>query len=422
MKNIFLFLFLLAYLFVPAQSAKVLYERKLKLGLEDKILTEHHLSYDLNNSDYLLLSGTYLNPKDSSDYKDFSIISKGNGKTWSNLKMFGVSPAGDPWAEITPNGTAIYTVLSDSLFLYRSKDAGLNWEEDSLNLGEGHDHETVIIDEKQNIIYIASIKNNNIYLNKSTDDGKNFLSPKLFRFSNLGANTMTPVILSDSTLLIPFSTYLRESILKDGKQGYEFLKNNLDWIVSYNNKPDTWGTPYFLCESCGKGFPVLAVDKFSAAFKDRLYYVCSNQTTNEILFHYSITEGKSWTAPIVLKKYINHSTAVHNPFTGIPQVVVNNKGVVGVVWQDRTDDPKGKCQLLYFTASLDGGVNFIKPIRVSKVLSCQENSKNSWAADRWKSGGDYIGFISKPNGNFQATWADSREGISQLYMAEIKVE
>jgi hypothetical protein len=368
-----------------------------------------------------LLSGMCADTKDTTLYACFSSVSKDNGKTWGHLKIFTEPGGADPRAEILPDGRAVFAVLGlSNLFVFYSIDGGLSWSSDSVNLGTAFDHQTFVTDEKQGIIYIAAIKGNDIYINKSLDGGISFSKPLTFRFSNLNSNTLTPVLLSDRSKLIPFMTFQRSALMPDGSQKSEWLQPGMHWLIPFNVKTTSFKTPLFIGQSCERGFPVLAVDKSEAAFKDRLYYTCSNQTNNEILFYYSSTKGRSWSSPAVVKKYHNQIKTTRNSFTGIPQVVVNSKGVVGVVSQDRTDDPEWKCQQLYFTASFDGGLTFQTPYKVSTVPSCMAIKANSWAGLRYSSGGDYLGFIAKPEGNFQVTWADSRGVLSQLYMAEIR--
>jgi hypothetical protein len=406
-----------------AQTVKVLYERKLNLGLDDKILVEHHLSYHPAKPNHLLLSGMYLHPTDSSDYGVFSVVSEDNGKTWKYIKVFSEPEAADPWAEVLINSKAVLTILGlKNMYVFYSKDAGITWEKDSINLGTAFDHQTLITDEQRSIIYVVGIKGKNIYINQSANNSITFSKPSTFRFSNLSSNTLTPIVLSDGTVLIPFNTYQRLSLSANGTEKREFLEKSLQWLIPFDGATGTFGTPMYISQSCERGFPVLAVDKSSTLFKDRLYYVCSNQTNNQILFHWSSTKGKSWSAPIEIKQYNHALHPLRNKFTGIPQVVVNKDGVVGLVWQDRMDDPNGKCQSLYFTASFNGGVDFIKPIKVSTNLSCMETPANIWGGERYKSGGDYLGFVAKPNGNFQVTWADARVGRSQIYMSEIEVK
>ncbi len=404
------------------QQIEVLYEKKLDLGLSDKILVENHLTFDPNNPDHLLISGMFVNAEDPDEYGDFSILSEDNGKSWKYLKVFDVAQGADPWCAITSKGTAICTVLGlEKLYVYRSEDGGKSWQDKALDLGKYHDHQTIAVDFERNVIYLVSIKGNKIYVNKSEDDGLTFPSPTSFHFSNLGSNTMTPVVLSDGTLLVSFTNFNRPAIggTRNGRRTE--LTKTLSWLLPSKDQGDSFATPLFISESCEAGFPVLAVDQSDATFKDRLYYVCSSQSDNMILSHYSDTKGKSWSFPVKVKQYHHLPRHKRNPFTGIPQVAVNNQGVVGVIWQDRMEDTKGNCQYLYFTASMDGGKTYLPPVRVSTKPSCMEIDQNHWAGARYKSGGDYTGFVAKPNGNFQAVWADSRGEISQLYMAEITV-
>lgn len=420
MKLKILIAILVAPFFLNAQMHKKLYERKLNLGLDDLILVEHHLSQHPANPNHLLISGMYVHPTDSSNYKCFSIISTDNGVSWGHLKIFQVPEGADPWAEIMSNGTTVYTVLGmDKLFAFRSLDAGITWEKDSVDLGTAHDHEVVLVDEKSKRFFISSVKGSGVYINHSNNFGKEFPFPKTFKFSTLNSNTLTPVMINDTTLLVPFNTFQKRVINASGKLENRTLQKILNWIVPYNINSSTFGVPSLICEECEKGFPVLTVDNSNSKFNNRLYYVCSNQSTNEILCYFSNDMGKNWSEYKVVKNYNTKPHTPKNKFTGIPQAVVNNKGILGIAWQDRTDDVNGKCNALYFSYSTDGGISFSKPFRVTTELSCMENAQNSWAGERYKSGGDYLGFIAKPNGNFLITWADSRNGNSQLYMAEI---
>ena len=415
-------LFILSSLNGFGQQVQVLYERKVELGLKDKILVENHLAFDPQNPDHLLISGMFVDSGDPDEYGDFVALSEDNGKTWGHLKIFEVSQGADPWCVITNKGTALCTVLGlEKLYVYRSEDKGKSWQDEPVDLGKYHDHQTMVVDPDQNLVYIVSIKANEIYVNKSRDDGLTFPHPITFRFSNLGSNTMTPVIMSDGTLLVSFANFNRPAIGGPRNDGREPLPKTLSWLLPSKDQGDNFNTPLFISGSCEAGFPVLAVDKSTSGFRDRLYYVCSSQSDNMVIAHYSNTQGRSWSHPVKVRKYHHLPRHKKNPFTGTPQIAVNNEGTVGIIWQDRTDDPNGDCQYLYFTASIDGGKNYLPPIKVSSKLSCMENDQNHWAGTRYRSGGDYTGFVAKPNGNFQAIWADSRNGNAQLYMAEIKV-
>jgi len=405
-----------------AQSIRVSKERKLNLGLDGKILVENHLTVNPKDSTHLFLSGMFVDSKNSSHYGNYAIQSRDNGNSWTHLKFFDIPEGADPWGLITKKGTILSTVLGlDNLFLFRSENEGEKWIEKPIDLGTAHDHQTMIEDRTRNRIYIVSIQGNSIYVNYSLDDGKTFNNVNRFVFSNLSSNTMTPVLLSDGTLMVSFTTFNRPAINGTRQGGKaERLKQNLSWTVPYTVEKG-FGTPLFLSEACETGFPVLANNLNATAYGDYLYYVCSSQTEKSIMFHYSNTKGKSWTAGKPISTFTNSEKSKRNPFTGMPQVTINNKGVIGVIWQGRTETTKSACQYLYFTASLDGGKSFMKPVKVSSKQSCMERKENDWAGKRYKSGGDYTGFVSDRKGNFIVIWPDSRNGISKLYSAKIKV-
>ena len=416
----FIVLFLLTQ-FASGQNIGVLNESKIELGMNTKALTELHLTVHPKNDSWLLLSGMQINPKESSEYGVFTAISKDGGKKWSHLKMFHVAEGADPWSQIASNGKAFTSVLGlEDLVIYRSNDAGSTWEKDSLNVGRGFDHQTMTWDRSNDNIYLVSIRSNKIYLNTATKNNV-FDAPKEFTFSNLSSNTMTPVVLSNGKVLIPFTTFQKRTIDENDKVQQETLQKTLSWVVEYDPQKAMFGASSMICIDCERGFPVMAADQSEGSYKDRLYYVCSSQSTSEILFYYSTTKGDSWSKAKIIKQYFKGEHTRRNKFTGIPQVAVNNKGEILVVWQDRTDDPTNKCQYLYGAISKDGGKTFTTPQKISSQLSCQENTENGWAGERYKSGGDYLGISSKQNGNFIVIWPDSRGGISQLFIAELQI-
>ncbi len=406
-----------------SQNIDLLEERELNLGLETMILVENHLASNPTNSNHLLLSGMFVDSNELSNYGNYAATSFDRGKTWQNITLFDVPEGADPWGIITKNGTALSTVLGlEDLFIFKSKNGGKDWDKNPLKLGKAHDHQTLIQDMFRNIVYLVSIQGNNIYVNYSIDDGLTFNHPNRYTFSNLSSNTMTPILLSDGTLIISFTTFNRPAIGGSRNSGRsERLNKTLSWTLPYTID-NGFGTPLFLSETCETGFPVLTNNLKADKYKDNMYYLCSSQTEKSIIFHYSNTEGQSWSAGIALFPYTKTERSKRNPFTGMPQIIVNNKGVIGIIWQDRTKDPEGKCQYLYFTASTDGGKNFLNPVRVSSKLSCMENKENGWAGSRYKSGGDYTGFSTDQNGDFIVIWPDSRNGRSKLFMANIRVE
>lgn len=386
-------------------------------AFKQRVFAEPHLAINPKNSKHQVI-GTYLiNPESETDFYCAAIVTFDDWST-NRIYVFPSKETGDPWCEITEKGTVLFSYLN-GLNVHRSLDGGITWQKDSVHLGEYHDHEVMVEDRSNGkyngSIYLSSILGtDSMYIARSDNQGKSFDFRKKWKFSNLNTNTWTPVVLSDGTLVLPYSTFQRQGITKR-----VWLKSALAWLVTSIDGGKTFSAPSFICESCGKGFPVLVADASDSKFEDRLYFICSNHETKQIYLHYSPDKGNKWSEPVVIKQFTNRTETERPPFFGAPTASVNKHGIIGVIWQDRMEDSSGRCQYLYFSASIDGGETFLKAIKVSSAPSCPQDGNNKWAGDRWKAGGEYMGLVSKPDGSFQAVWADSRSGYFQLYTANI---
>jgi hypothetical protein len=104
---------------------------------------------------------------------------------------------------------------------------------------------------------------------------------------------------------------------------------------------------------------------------------------------------------------------------------VNDRGVLASTWYETAQDDAGEgckrgCFDEYFSASVDGGVTFLPPVRVSS-----QRSYRKWrlsTENRFGNGGDYMGLTADATGAFHPFWADSRSGTFQIYTAVVKVE
>jgi hypothetical protein len=117
---------------------------------------------------------------------------------------------------------------------------------------------------------------------------------------------------------------------------------------------------------------------------------------------------------------------------------------VGIAWLDTRDAPQRDAYHLYFTASLDGGETFLRPVRASSVVSIPASGGNlrPWqmgashrpdddsistvltltsAYSRFPGGGDYAGMVADARGIFHPAWPDSRSGTFQIYTSSIEV-
>lgn len=358
-----------------------------------------------------------------------SFASFDGGRTWSRHD-FRVENCGDPWVALREDGTALFTGLAPrgEIRLSRSADGGRTWTPVPVDLGRGHDHETVIADatggERAGSFYVVSGRTRrdksgrvlaSVFVARSADGGKTFAPPSDFVASSLNNSGLAPAILSDGTLVVPFIDYQNHPADHGAAL---MLERRRVWALISPDGGRSFSHPMFVSEACGSagGFASLAVDASAGPTRDRLYLVCTNRERNGVLVHHSAERGETWSAPIRAD-----STDGDVVFRRTPSIAVNMDGVLGVAWYERRKEGARECQHIYFTASLDGGKTFLPAARVSTAPSCPDTPRNGQSAKRWAAGGDYSGLAASPDGTFHVLWADSRNGIYQLWTAQIKV-
>ena len=346
-----------------------------------------------------------------------SAVSFDDGKTWKSYQFSGKSSA-DPWCIITSKGEAVFSLLNnDTMWTYHSADGGISWK-NAISHGAHHDHETMTVAEhtkNSSRIYLVSVQavknkdgkgRESVFVTSSADGGRSFSDKVNLIQNNLWKNTMTPVVLSDGTLLLSYNEYA----YRTSKNNYVSLIKNHSWTISSKDSGRTFSEPRFITDRSA-GFPVLEVDK-SEKHKDRIYWVTTAENGKQILCLYSSDQGERWSDPVVVSRSVLTKA--------IPNIGVSKNGIIGVTWYEK--DSVRFCQNMYFASSLDGGQTFSSPIRVSDQTSCADSTKNGKALrGGWSSGGHYTGIVATDKGNFILVWADARSGRYQLYITEITV-
>lgn len=355
-----------------------------------------------------------------------TFVSFDGGQTWAQ-HSFGISNCGDPWVALRDDGSALFAGLTrGGLSLARSADGGRTWAPVPVDLGRGHDHQTMAVDisggPRNGSIYVVSGRLQRgktgaaslVFVTRSGDGGKTFTPPVNVMTSNLNSNTLTPGILSDGTLVVPYIDF--QSNADDFKSGGRLERNRV-WVINSADGGQTFSHPLFVSEACssGGGFASLAVDASPTPMRDRLYLVCMNRERNGIYVHHSNDRGERWSAPVRAD-----SAGGEVVFRRTASIAVNKDGIAGVTWYERRKEA-GKCQHVFFTASLDGGKSFLPEARVSSALSCPDTPRNGGSATRWPGGGDYSGLVASADGSFHVVWSDSRTGIYQLWTARVQV-
>ena len=350
------------------------------------------------------------------------------GQTWAQHN-FGIPNCGDPWVALREDGSALFggLVTRGEIRLLRSTDGARTWLPLAVDLGRGHDHQTVIVDASAGAhagsFYVVSgrMQRNkagrgisSVFVTRSADGGRTFRPPAEFVASNLNSNALTPGLLSDGTLVLPYLDFQSNA---DDFKSTGFLERKRLWVVASSDGGQTVSHTMFVSEACGSGgFPSLAVDASTGPSRDRLYLTCTNRERNTIFVHNSSDRGERWSAPVRAS-----SATSEVIFRRTPSIAVNKDGVVAVTWYERQKEGTRECQYIYFTASLDAGKTFLPETRVSSAPSCPDTPRNGGSAKRWPAGGDYSGLAAAADGSFHVMWSDSRQGIYQLWTARVQV-
>ncbi|HLM61306.1 MAG TPA: sialidase family protein [Pyrinomonadaceae bacterium] len=246
-----------------------------------------------------------------------------------------------------PDGTAVFSVLEitandeQQLLIYRSKDGGLSWTDKPVNLGAGHDHQTLVVDttDKQfaGSLYVASgrpIQNkagksrSAVYVARSTDGGVSFQKPEHIISSNLSYGAQSSVILSDGTLLVNFADFQRKG---DGR-----LESPREWLTASADGGKTFSESLFISETCDArvGWSSLAVDTSNGKLRDRVYHLCGRKQFVGLQIRYSDNQGEKWSGAVRIDREGNATPYIKNP-----TMAINKDGIVGVAWSDARNDP-----------------------------------------------------------------------------------
>jgi len=384
----------------------------------DRPTVEPHLSISPRDPNTLVAAAMIAQPDRT--YGVIGLYSRDGGRTWSRHD-FAASEGGDVWTAFLPDGTAVLAFLAGAnseLQVFRSSDGGHTWPKAPVAVASRQDHTTQLVDRDGSLYTISAGSGHGsfgktrdaVLVARSTDGGVTFAEPARVVASNLSYEANNPALLFDGTLLIPFGDHHRPGLRRR-------LETSRDWLLVSNDRGKTFSEPMLISESCdGRGgWSSLA------AFRERIYHVCAARELNGIQLRYSDNRGEAWSEPTRLDRPSDTT-----PQTRTPAIAVNRDGVVAIAWYDARGDRSTikdnfRCQEIFFTASVDGGVTFLQEVKVSTKPSCAATPRNVETALRFPAGGEYMGLAAAPDGSFRLLWSDSRSEIYRLYTATISV-
>lgn len=356
----------------------------------------------------------------------------------------------DPKVAFTPRGTALQVGLSKGMSVYRSDDGGRNWLEPA-RLGRGYDRTAIAVDHSAGpnagSVYVTGNLDAGPRIHRSTDDGRTFDAAVTLP----GIAVTDVLVLSDGTVLVPLYTGpdLRVAENRGSPMAIYSTVVSTNGGATFSELRPGFEQQRYATDPAqrrkragsivGDNTATFAVDSRSTRFRDRIYAAFPDMRWTRgkprIAVVSSADGGLTWSAPTVVDASVPASASQF-----LPAIAVNDSGTVGVMWLDTRASAADDVYDVYSSMSLDGGVTFLPPVRVSSATSRPAGAGNMrpglsrvrQAADtlvldflsgysRWRDVGDYIGLTADATGVFHPVWPDARDGTFQLQTARIQL-
>lgn len=394
--------------------------------------------------------------------------SNNNGAIWNPVLLPEEISGG--WDNAITGGIdgIAYFLTSNStngLTLYGSLDNGKSWRSTIIKGTSDWDRPHMVVDHSKGQfrgrLYIVAESGKGAAIVHSSDQGLSFSSPAIAYPSAKGRNiaiTSGPLILSDGTLILPCAPYPDFPARSEWAYAEAGLVSSSNGGISFSEYQPIFtfkrALPRHYYKARMKGEvlssgnfmpgPSFAVAPAGASFQDRLYAVwqeIDSTGQSSLLFSYAEKLGDSWNMASPIDAF--HTTQGKMAKQGVPMIGVNGTGIVGVAWYDSRFAKTNSGYDVLFSASSDGGISFVSPIRLSSETSypAQSNPNTLPAFSVAKpakdgvqaitmisafstraTGSDYSTMAVDANGRFHPLWTDARSGSAwQLYTAAIRV-
>lgn len=384
------------------------------------------------------------------------------GGTWTTHVLPEVARwgGGDPQVWFSADGTAYFATLAtvtnakgelaSKLFVSTSRDRGATWSPAVALAGPSYDHEQAVSDfyspRFRGRTYLSALygfPDYSIGVWHSSDSGRSWSSRVLaMKMHRYGINVVTPVVLSDGTLLVFTVDFPIWSTLQAAWSNV--------WAVRSTDGGEHFGAPARVArirnltrrqqerqrevgDFVQSTFPAFAADPNPASpFRDRIYGIWSDARDGHprLYFVRSLDRGKTWSRPVRL---LVPAAAASQQFQAA--IAVSPGGTVAVVWFQTSADARSYRE--YASVSTDGGASFLEARAISTAGSYPEHAGNvvfspfgderlagrhigvyfTSGFSRWPMGGDYTGLTADAAGTFHALWSDGRGDATQAWTA-----
>ncbi len=431
-----------------------------------------HISTDAPNAPFFE-TFLALNPRDPNNLVATSMVgtdegtrtpiyaSRDGGRTWQRART--TNPAdsmmlygGDPIVYFDAAGTAFFGNFNDApgFVLSRSSDGGFTWETPQTVWRGAYDRPFMAIDSTggrfNGRVYAAgAVETTDVTGSRhlalgitfSTDHGRTFAPVKIVTGDWTSGGEYVGVtdllVTPDGKLVVPFNAYFfppHDSLHTSHFSTMVSDDGGVTFAPAQVGPSEHEGNGFRMLKSLVA--PRAAIDLSPGPYRGRIYLSWTefDGTKYTVRVARSPDLGRTWSPPVVVNDNANGNDPAN------PAIAVNKDGVIGVIFNDRRDDPKNTCFRLYFAASVDGGETFLPNVRASDHPTCPQAPGN-WVANasshvdkgrsviavedisgRWPNGGDTQGLVAGPDGTFHSAWINGASGVMQLWSKELIVD
>jgi hypothetical protein len=370
------------------------------------------------------------------------------GATWSagvlpGMDEFRDRPALfiDAHAAFAPDGTAFVEFLGGAgdpapdLWVYRSTDGGRRWAGPTVVTGpfdfarlaaglhRGTPRLFVAVAGSGGLpIFSPKRPGNGCVILRSDDGGRTLATVKLLAPTTLRHQpSNSPVVLPDGRLVVMVQDFPTARSPEDLDQQVTRSR----FLAAHSaDGGETFSLPAPVCEAPLWHSDVgIAADLTGGPRRGRLFAVSHSAISEPPGLRLRCSDdgevrwSKPAEVPVLRGGLIPHVA-----------VAVSSHGVLGVAWihgepgseerQGRPAEPRDSGWDLYFTASVDGGKSFARPVPLLE----RPYRTDAKLTPRWPYGTDYISLATPPDGSFHLLWVDSRGGKGAMGSARIGVD
>lgn len=334
----------------------------------------------------------------------------------------------NPFVAHNNTGALYYNYFDDYIVTDRSFNNGVNWGGRMVVPSSTlYDMNTIAVDKNPsssfyNRVYVAwsnfNLAQPKIYLSYSTDNGLTFNAPQPIGLpqANHYEQGAKLVVASDGTVYCLWATpNITNSNIEDKIAFTKSTDGGITWsVLTY---PITInGIRGFLLPNGIRvnSFPSVATDntgKIFVTWSQR--NLAPAGTDADVCFSFSNNGGTTFSAPV----RVNDDALNNGKNQFLPWIAVDNSNNnVAIAFYDNRDSYTADSCDIFTAVSTNGGTSFIN-IKASD--RAHRPIPLSGYADGYYS--DYIG-IAASNNFIYPTWADNRNGVVQIYTANIELK